>query len=151
MNAFVISVAPEEFQRIIDENLGGLESVKAIVDDILIWGEDDSFEEATASHDKKLLALLKRFQRNNIKLNKEKFRLKKTELHTYGCGLTDKGHTPDPKKQDCIVCIPAPNNNDELRRLRGDVTYLSRFSEYFSTKSEPLRALLKNSNAFIWE
>ena len=80
MNAFGISVAPEEFQRIIDENLGGLESVKAIVDDILIWGEDNSFEEATASHDKTFLALLKRFQRNNIKLNKEKFRLEKTEL-----------------------------------------------------------------------
>ena len=66
MNAFGISVAPEEFQGIIDENLGGLESVKAIVDDILILGEDNSFEEATASHDKKLLAFLKRFQRGII-------------------------------------------------------------------------------------
>ena len=87
MNAFGISVAPAEFQRIIDENQGGLESVKAIVDDILIWGEDDSFEEATACHDKKLLALLKRFQRNNIKLNKEKFRLKKTELFYMHMGV----------------------------------------------------------------
>ena len=52
--AFGISVAPEEFQRIIEENLGGLEGVKAIVDDILIWGDDDSFEEATASHDEKI-------------------------------------------------------------------------------------------------
>ena len=66
MNTFGISVAPEEFQRIIDENQGGLESVKVIVDDILIWGEDDSFEEATASHDKKLHAFLKRFQRGII-------------------------------------------------------------------------------------
>ena len=40
--AFGISVAPEEFQRIIGENLGGLEDVKAIGDDILIWGDDDS-------------------------------------------------------------------------------------------------------------
>ena len=71
MNAFGISVAPEEFQRIIDENLGELEGVKAIVNDILIWGDDNSFGEATASHDKKLLALLKRCQRKNIKLNKE--------------------------------------------------------------------------------
>ena len=49
--AFGISVAPEEFQRIIEENLGGLEGVKAIV---LIWGDDDSFEEATAGHDEKI-------------------------------------------------------------------------------------------------
>ena len=130
--AFGISAAPEEFQSIIDENLGGLEGVKAIVDDILIWGDDDSFEKATASHDKKLLALLKRYQRKNVKVNKEKFRLKKTELfYMHMCGLTYKGYIPDPKKQDCIVSIPAPTNNDELRRLLGDVTYLSRFSEDF--------------------
>ena len=49
--AFGISVAPAEFQRMIDDNLGGLEGVKAIVDDVLIWGDGDSFEEATASHD----------------------------------------------------------------------------------------------------
>ena len=130
--AFGISAAPEEFQSIIDENLGGLEGVKAIVDDILIWGDDDSFEKATASHDKKLLALLKRYQRKNVKVNKEKFRLKKTELfYMHMCGLTYKGYIPDPKKQDCIVSIPAPTNNDESRRLLGDVTYLSRFSEDF--------------------
>ena len=106
--------------------------VKAIVDDILIWGDDDSFEKATASHDKKLLALLKRYQRKNVKVNKEKFRLKKTELfYMHMCGLTYKGYIPEPKKQDCIVSIPAPTNNDELRRLLGDVTYLSRFSEDF--------------------
>ena len=33
---FGISVAPEEFQRRIDENLEGLEGVKAIADDILV-------------------------------------------------------------------------------------------------------------------
>ena len=52
-----ISVTPEEFQTIVDENVGGLESAKAIVNDILIWGDGDIFEEARASHDKKLLAL----------------------------------------------------------------------------------------------
>ena len=36
MNAFGISVAPDGFQRIINENLGGLEGVKAIVNNILI-------------------------------------------------------------------------------------------------------------------
>ena len=49
------------------------------------------------------------------------------------------------------MSIPAPTNNDELRRLLGDVPNLSRFSEDFLTKLEPLTALLKNSNSFIWE
>ena len=46
-----------------------------------------AFEEATASHDKKLLALLKRCQRKNVILNKEKFRLKKTELFYMHMGV----------------------------------------------------------------
>ena len=127
MNAFGISVAPEEFQRIIDENVGGLEGVKAIVNDILIWGDDDSFEEAPANHDKKLFASLKRCQRKNISLNKEKFRLKKAELFYMhlGVAVTDKKYIPDPKKQDCIVTIPLPTNNDELRRLLGVVPWTS--------------------------
>ena len=63
-----------------------MEGVKAIVDDILIWG-DDSFEEATASLDKKLLTLLNQSQRKSVKLNKEKFQLKKTELFYMPMGV----------------------------------------------------------------
>ena len=48
---FGISVAPEEFQRPIDEILEGLEGTKAIADDILIWGDGNTIEEATSNHD----------------------------------------------------------------------------------------------------
>ena len=68
-----------------------------------------------------------------------------------GVVLTDKGVKPDPKKQECIQSMPARTNKDEVRRLLGVVTYLSRFSDDLSTKSEPIRALLKNNTAFIWE
>ena len=148
---FGISVAPEEFQRRIDENLEGLEGVKAIADDILIWGGGDTTEEATANHDKRLLALLERCQQKNIKLNMEKFQLRKKELSYMGVVLTANGVKPDPKKQDCIQSMPAPTNEDEVRRLLGVVTYLSRFSENLSTKSDPLRTLLKKDSVFIWE
>ena len=103
------------------------------------------------ANDKRVLALLERCHQKNIKLNKEKFRLRKTELFYMGVVLTDKGVKPDPKKQECIQSMPAPTNKDEVRRLLGVVTYLSRFSEDLSTKSEPIRALLKNNTAFIWE
>ena len=68
-----------------------------------------------------------------------------------GVVLTDKGVKPDPKKQDCIQSMPAPTNKDEVRRFLGVVTYLSRFSEHLSTKSEPLRTLLKKGTVFILE
>ena len=68
-----------------------------------------------------------------------------------GVVLTDKGVKPDPKKQDYIQSMPAPTNKDEARRFLGVVTYLSRFSEDLSTKSDPLRALLTKDTVFIWE
>ena len=61
-------------------SLESLQGVKAIADDILVWGDGDTSEESIADHDKRLIALLERCQQKNIKLNKEKFQLKKTEL-----------------------------------------------------------------------
>ena len=148
---FGISVAPEEFQRQIDKSLEGLEGTKAIADDILIWGDGNTIEEATSNHDAWLSALLERYQQKHIKLNVHKFQLKKTELSYMGVTLTDKGVKPDPQKQDSIQAMPALTNKEEVRRLLGVVTYLSRFSEALSTKSAPLRTLLKNDVAFTWE
>ena len=135
----------------IDESLEGLEGTKAIADDILIWGDSNTIAEATSNHDARLSALLERCQQKHIKLNVHKFQLKKTELSYMGVTLTDKGVKPDPRKQDSIQAMPAPTNKEEVRRLIGVVTYLSRFSEALSTKSAPLRTLLKNDVAFTWE
>ena len=112
---FGISVAPEEFQRRIDKNLEGLDGVKTIADDILVWGDGETIEEATVSHDKRLLTLLERCKKKNIKLNKDKFQLRKTELPQMCVILTNKGVKPDPKKQDWIKSMPAPSNKDEVR------------------------------------
>ena len=68
-----------------------------------------------------------------------------------GVTLTDKGVKPDPRTQDRIQAMSAPKNKEEVRRLLGVPTYLPRFSEDLSTKSAPLRTLLKNYVAFTWE
>ena len=148
---FGTSVALEEFQRRIYQRLEGLEGTKAIVDDILIWGDGNTIGEATSNHDALLSALLERCQQEHIKLNVNKFQLRKTELSYMGVTLTDKVVKPDPRKQDIIQTMPAPINKEEVTRLLGVVTYLSRSSEDLSTKSAPLRTLLKKDVAFTWE
>ena len=62
---FGISVAPEKFQRRIDENLED-DGVKAIADDILIWDDGETIEEATANPDERPLTLLERCKQKNI-------------------------------------------------------------------------------------
>ena len=55
---FGIAPAPEVFQQRLDEALMGLDGVIVIVDDILVYGEGDSVEEAEADHDQRPHALL---------------------------------------------------------------------------------------------
>ena len=73
---FGISVAPEEFQRKIDESLKGLEGTEATADDILIWGE--SREHHRGSN------IQPWCQQKHIKLHVDKFQLRKTELSYMG-------------------------------------------------------------------
>ena len=74
---FGISPAPEEFHRRMEEALEGLDGIKPIHDDIFqIYGCGDNDKEAEEDHDRKLKALLQRCLERNIKLNKEKMKLK---------------------------------------------------------------------------
>jgi len=128
-----------------------VESPKAIADDTLIWGDGNTIEEPTSNHDARMSTLLGRCQQKHVKLNVDKFQLRKTELSYMGVTLTNKGVRPDPRKQDNIQAMSASTNKEEVRRLIIVVTYLSRFSEALSIKSEPLKTLLKNDIAFTGE
>ena len=54
--------------------------VPTVADDILICGEGDTTEEIIQDHDKKLIALLERCRQIVLKLNKDNFKLKFTEI-----------------------------------------------------------------------
>lgn len=58
--------------------LEGLEGVKVIVDDILIYGKGENFETAVKDHDKNLLKVLEQLRKNNVKLNPDKIKFKTT-------------------------------------------------------------------------
>ena len=59
-----------------NEMIEGLEGVKVIVDDLLIFGQGENMSEAVNDHDKNLVALLDRLTEKNIKLNESKIRFK---------------------------------------------------------------------------
>ena len=64
--SFGINSAAEIFQNALSAALEGLDGVRNISDDVLIWGRDQ------AEHDRRLEAVLKRLQHKNITLNKKK-------------------------------------------------------------------------------
>ncbi|XP_048732746.2 uncharacterized protein K02A2.6-like [Ostrea edulis] len=73
---FGIKPASEEFQRRMDEALSGIHGIKAIHDDIVVYGCGNSDDEAIRDHDKKLSTLLERCREKGIKINKDKMKLK---------------------------------------------------------------------------
>ena len=69
---FRISPAPEEFQRRLKCALEGLDGVKPIFDDILVFRVGETQAEALSHHDAKLRALFERCRTKGIKFNKKK-------------------------------------------------------------------------------
>ena len=145
-----ISAAPEEFQRRLDTALEGLEGVRPICDDILIYGVGDSYDEAMVDHDNKLVALLQRCRSKGIKLNQKKLKFRRSQVSFMGHLISAEGLCPDPAKVEAIQKMPNPFNKQDIRRLLGMVNYLQKFSPNLSSVTAPLRELLKEENMFQW-
>lgn len=147
---FGISPAPEYFQQYLDRELEGLKGVKAIADDILVYGDGDTLEEAQQNHDNSLRNLLQRCRERNIKLNKDKLQLSKHEMPYIGHLLTKDGVKPDPAKVEAIMQMPKPTDVKGVQRLLGTVNYLTKFLSNLSNLCEPIRRLTHKDSAWEW-
>lgn len=112
-------------------------------DDILVASRTSS-EHTT--HLRKVLMTA----RNNLKLNKDKLKLGLSSVTYLGHQLTQDGIAPDPDKVKAINAIQPPTEKAELLRFLGMATYLMKFVPNFSSKTQPLRELLKSDVAWHW-
>ena len=115
------------------EIFSGIEGVEIIVDDLLIWGENQQ------QHDKHLRQVLERARQKNLKLNKEKSQIALDEISYIGHILSKEGLKPDPQKVRAITEMNRPQNKEELQRFLEMVTYVAKFIPNFSQISTPLR------------
>lgn len=147
---FGVKPAMEIYQKRQHEVLLGLKGVEVMADDIIVFGRGRNTEEAIKNHNDNLKLMLERLRSVNMKLNKSKIKLCETKVKYFGHLLTDKGIKPDPSKIKSIKEMKNPENIDELKRLLGMVSYLSKFIPNFSNKVENLRKLA-NSDKFEWK
>ena len=80
---FGIKSAPEIWQRAMQEHIEGLKGVEVIVDDFVIVGFGNTPTEWQADHDRNVRAFLDRCRERNLKLNKNKARLKQHQVPPY--------------------------------------------------------------------
>uniref|UniRef100_A0AAR2JIE4 ribonuclease H n=1 Tax=Pygocentrus nattereri TaxID=42514 RepID=A0AAR2JIE4_PYGNA len=130
--------------------LEGLPGIYIIADDVLITGEGETVESATKDHDEKLRHFLNRCQKQNIKLNADKFKLRKEEVPYIGHLLTSEGLKIDPEKVRAVTEMPRPTDVKAVQRLVGMVNYLSKFYAHLSDDCEILRQLTHKDSVWDW-
>ena len=136
---FGISSAPEEFQGRQHGVLEGLSGTEAIIDNILVYGFGYTTEEAIIDHDHKLRALLEWARSVSLTFNKDKLKLRQSEVRYIGRILTADGMHPDPEKVKAIVNMPRPTYVKAVQVFIRLTTYLLKYLPHLSEVCEPLR------------
>jgi len=140
---FGLASCPSAFQAVMSQMLSGIPGVACYLDDIVISGE--SHEE----HEKRLEEVLRRLEKHNVKLNKNKCVFRQKSITYLGYEISCKKIVPSPKKVKALVEAPPPTSLAELRTVLGAFGYYARYIPNFSSLVEPLRCLLKETT-FKW-
>ena len=141
---FGISSAPEHFQRRMNEILDGLDGILCQLDDVLIFGSDQS------QHDERLLAALQRIEAAGVTLNEAKCEFSKSQLKFLGHIINQHGISADPDRTSAIDKMSTPTTRTELRRFLGMANQLAKFSPRLAEITTPLRELLSTKCAWVW-
>ena len=140
---FGINKAQEEHQRRQTEHVSDLLDVAVIalvvIDDYLVFGCDNTMEEACKDHDNNLCGLLEKARKIGLRFNSGKMRLRHEEVRYLGHLISGDGLKPDPEKVADIMKMQKPTDIKSTQRFFGFVNYLAKFLPNLSTICEPLR------------
>ena len=92
----------------IDVALEGQLGQKAIADKILVFGAEDTDEEALKDHDRNLREVFNRFRQKDIKLNPGKIPFRKKQVSYMGHIKSSEGLRVDLNKLKAINEMPPP-------------------------------------------
>lgn len=141
---FGLSSAPEVFCEAMTMVLEGIENTESSMDDILVYAETlDDLETITKK-------VVDRLALAGLKLNEEKCVFRANRVKFLGHIFSGNGLEADPDKIAAIKLLELPQNKQQLQRLLGMVTYLSKFIPNLSMLTESMRLLLPMDVAWLW-
>lgn len=129
----------ERFQNIFLEN-----GVEIYIDDILIHGKTKE------EHDERLKEVFEKARKHNVKFNLKKCRFGVDQIKYLGYKFSKNGISVDEEKIEAIKNMPQPKDKKDVQRFLGFITYVGRFIENLSEKTQPLREIIKQENVFEW-
>ena len=141
---FGLKVSSEIFQKRLHQALEGLDGVRCIADDIIIFGRIEE------EHDTRVRKFLEKCRTLGIVLNKDKCQIGVKEIPFMGHLVTDHGLKPDPIKIEAVINMKPPTDKAGVERLRGMVNYLAKFVPKLSEVLHPINMLTHNNVVFEW-
>ncbi|XP_064476830.1 uncharacterized protein K02A2.6-like [Ornithodoros turicata] len=138
---FVYHQPPKFFMANIFEGLLG---VRVYIDDILVWGKTQQ------EHNERLRAVLIRAQEQHLTLNLEKCNFSRTEVEFLGDVISSEGIRPSPQLISSVQEFSHPTDKKQLHRFLGLINYFGKYIPDLATKTEQLRALLREDSIFEW-
>ncbi|UYV76695.1 K02A2.6-like [Cordylochernes scorpioides] len=140
-----VAVAPNKFQREMDNLFADMSGVACYIDDILVAGKDHR------DHEQKLELVFKRLQEKGLRLNKDKCKFAVNAVEYLGFKIDKKkGLHPISSKIEAVVEAPEPTNVSQLRSFIGLLMYYSRFIRNIADILAPFYHLLKNNSKWNW-
>ncbi|WUR04686.1 endonuclease [Vairimorpha necatrix] len=128
---------------IFDDLLGG--GAEVYMDDVVIHAK------TKRKHDELLKEVLKRFKKNNMKINISKIQFCKKEVKLLGVTLNGEDSQACEIKKNEALEYPAPANVSELRRFLGLTGWFRSFIKDYAKLTYHLTNALKgNGNNFEW-
>ena len=141
---FGVNSAPKQFQLALQKTLQGLEGVRNIADDIIIWGKTQK------EHDTRLEALMKRLFESNLTLNDSKCTFNVDSIWFCGYILSKDNSSADKHKIKALVNMKVPKDVSQLRTFLGLATYCERFIPHLATITAPLLELANKGVMWKW-
>ncbi|UYV63472.1 K02A2.6-like, partial [Cordylochernes scorpioides] len=139
-----VAVAPNKFQREMDNLFADMSGVACYIDDILVAGKDHR------DHEQKLELIFKRLQEKGLRLNKDKCKFAVNAVEYLGFKIDKKGLHPISSKIEAVVEAPEPTNVSQLRSFIGLLMYYSRFIRNIADILAPFYQLLKKNSKWNW-
>ena len=146
MMPFGCANCPSKFQRALTKVLSGLigKICMLYIDDIVIYGKDER------SHARNLQLVFDRLRKAGLKLKPSKCHFGATETKLLGYVVGKDGIKPDHEKVCAIRDLPNPKTVTEVQSFLGMTGYYRQCMAGYAKISEPLVALTRKANPFVW-
>ena len=141
---FGLHSSAEVFEKKVEQIFGDIPNVAIYFDDLVVAGRMQE------EHDETLHKLLTRARKANVKFNRQKVQLNRTEVKYLGHIVSKDGMRPDPAKVEAIQSMQKPTDKAGIQRLIGTLNFLRSYIPNMSALTEPLRELLKNDVLWTW-